>query len=88
MASRKRRKSKSKAWIFTLGSVTWLWIFAIVNFGAGLWFSPITAPRKVVAIGMRKSDLGGAAKVMEQTLETPWLRLNVFTVGGNERATR
>lgn len=80
MAARKRKRQKRKSWIFRLSGVSWLWILAVANLIAGLLFSSASAPKKVVAIGMRETDREGVSKMLSESLETPWLRLNLFQV--------
>lgn len=68
-----RRKKKLKS------PVDWrvpLWVALGVSLAAGMWFSPLTAPRKVRVVGLRDEDRGAVTQALQSVADTPWMRVN------------
>lgn len=72
--TRRRKAKRSADW----GLIVWVLLF--VNIGMGMAFSPITAPVKVMVEGARGGDMAGFEKILGETVETPWMRVDRFKV--------
>ncbi len=73
----KRRKSLPRV------DIQWvpvLWFALILNTAAGLWFSPITALRKVRVVGALANDEGRIRAILERQRGIPFAKVSVPAV--------
>ncbi|MBX3110429.1 MAG: hypothetical protein KF857_00345 [Fimbriimonadaceae bacterium] len=53
-----------------------LWAAFAASVAAGMWFSPLTAPRKVRVVGARPDDHVAVTQAVQSLTGTPWARVN------------
>jgi cell division septal protein FtsQ len=64
-----------------------LWFAFGVSLAAGMWFSPLTAPRKVRVSGVLAEDEATVRQALQSISDTPWLRVNRHSLEEKVRLT-
>ncbi|MBS1707611.1 MAG: hypothetical protein JSS65_02690 [Armatimonadetes bacterium] len=65
----------------------WLWAGLGLSIAAGMWFSPLTAPRKIRVVGVRNTDEKAVGQALQALVTTPWLRVNRHSVEESVKQT-